>query len=71
MAGNDEVIEAYYVTGRQSLVLGIDVFRTRLKKHTGKLSREYPRIERVGVGPSVGRVMQTVAKTYGVTASTL
>ncbi len=71
LEGNDEDLEAYYAAGRQSPVLGSDAFRTRLKKHTGKLSREHPRIERVGVRPSVGRVMQAVAKTYGVTTATL
>lgn len=71
LTGNDEDLEAYYAAGRQSPVLGSDAFRTRLKKHTGKLSREHPRIERVGVRPSVDRVVRAVAKTYDVTASTL
>ncbi len=67
LEGNDEALETYYAAGRQAPVLGSDAFRARLKKHTGKLSREHPRIERVGVRPSVGRVVQTVAKAYGVT----
>ena len=71
LAGNEEALEDYYAAGRQSPVLGSDAFRTRLKKHTGKLSREHPRIERVGAGPSADRVVRAVAKTYGVTGSTL
>ncbi len=71
LAGNDEELEAYYAAGRRAPVLGSDAFRARLKKHTGKLSREHPRIERVGAGPSADRVLRAVAKIYDVSGSAL
>jgi len=71
LAGNEATLEAYYAADRQSPILGSEAFREGFQQPLGKVSREHARVERVGVRPSVTRVVETVAKVYGVTGTSL
>ena len=71
LAGNDEALEAWYAADRHQPVLGGEQFRAGLTRKLGTISREHARHERVAVRPSVARVVQTVAKSYGVTAGSV
>lgn len=71
LAGNETTLEAYYAADGQSPILGSEAFRAGLQQPRGKVSREHARVERVGVRPSVTRVVETVAKVYGVTGPLL
>lgn len=71
LAGNDAALEAWYAADRHQPVLGGEKFRTRLTRKQGPISREHARYERMAVRPSVARVVQTVAKSYGVTAGSV
>lgn len=66
LSGNEEALERFYSQGRQSPVLGGEGFREQLMRKLGRMSRENPRYERVGVRPSVERVLKGVAQLYRV-----
>jgi putative transposase len=69
LAGNEEALETFYESARHQPVLGSEEFRTRLRGQLGAISREHVRSERVAVRPSVSRVVQAVAKSYGVSGA--
>ncbi len=71
LAGNDAALDAFYAAERQAPVLGSEAFRANLQRNLGRLSREHARRERVAVRPTVTRVVQTVAKVYGVSGPSL
>ena len=71
LAGNEEALESFYAAARHRPVLGGEAFRAGLSRHVGALSREHARAERVAVRPSVTRVVQAVAKAYGVTGASV
>ena len=71
LAGNERTLEAYYAADRQSPILGREAFREGLQRPRGRVSREHSRVERVGVRPSVIRVVEVVAKAYGVTGASV
>lgn len=66
LSGNDGALKEFYSQGRQSPVLGGEKFRERLMGRLSRLNREHPRYERVGVRPSVGKVLSCVAQVYRV-----
>ena len=66
LEGNEEGLEDFYQKGRQSPVLGGEDFRERLIRKPLSLNREHPRHERAALRPSVEKVLETLAKAYGV-----
>ena len=65
LTGNEEELETFYESARHQPVLGSEEFRTRLLGQLGAISHEHVRRERIAVRPSVSRVVQAVAKSYG------
>jgi len=65
LAGNEEELETFYESARHQPVLGSEEFRTRLLGQLGAISHEHVRRERIAVRPSVSRVVQAVATSYG------
>jgi len=65
LSGNEDALRRFYSAGRQSPVLGGERFRERLMGGLSKFNREHPRHERIGVRPSVDKVMRLVVKVYG------
>jgi len=66
LEGNEEALEEFYKKGRQGPVLGDEEFRERLIGKSVGVDREHPRHERAAVRPSVDKVLETLAKMYGV-----
>jgi putative transposase len=65
LSGNENAIEEFYSWGRQSPVLGGEVFLKRLRGRLGRVTREHPRYERVSLRPTVDKVLNLVAQVYG------
>ncbi len=57
LAGNEEALEGFYESGRQSPVLGGEQFVERIRGPTAKLAREHPRYERRGLQPEAEQVI--------------
>jgi putative transposase len=66
LSGNEEALERFYQSGRQSPVLGGEEFVRRIKKPVGQLAREHPRYQRRGVQASAQNVIRRVAEVYRV-----
>ena len=66
LEGNEAALERFYKSGKQAPVLGDQEFRERLMEKPVRVDREHPRHERVAVRPSVDKVLNTLAKRYGM-----
>ncbi len=66
LSGNDRLIKEFYNRPRQSPILGSGDFLDRIKRKLGRIGREHPRYERVGLHPSVDVVLCLVAQQYGL-----
>lgn len=66
LSGNEEALEKFYESGRQSPVLGGEQFVRRVREPMAKLASEYPRYQRRGVQASPEQVIGRVAKMYGI-----
>ena len=66
LSGNEERLKEFYTRGRQSLILGGEDFRERVREKIGKIGGEHPRHERVWLRPSVDEVVSSVAVAYGI-----
>jgi putative transposase len=66
LSGNEEALERFYRSGRQSPVLGGQEFIERLRKQMRKLTSEHPRYERRGIQASPEQVIERVAQWYNV-----
>ncbi len=64
-SGNEEGIEEFYGSKKQSPVLGGEGFRDRVMRDLRSIGREHPRYERISVRPSAERVLKVVARVYG------
>jgi len=64
LSGNEEEIERFYSSGRQSPVLGGEKFIEGVRGRLGKLGREHPRYERVRVEVGPQAVIRRVARFY-------
>ncbi|MBI2985706.1 MAG: transposase [Deltaproteobacteria bacterium] len=71
LSGNEKALKEFYSQSRRSPLLGGERFRERFRGRLGKLSREHPRHEKVGVRPSVDRVMSETAEVYGTDVGAL
>ncbi len=71
LGGNEKRLEEFYRKGRQSPVLGDEGFREKLSEKPLRVDREHPRHERAAVRPSVNKVLQTLARVYGVSSQDL
>jgi REP-associated tyrosine transposase len=65
-SGNETAIQEFYSPSRQRPVLGGETFLEWIKSRVGRIAREHPRYERIEVRPSMRRVLEGVAKGYGV-----
>lgn len=66
VSGSEDSLKGYYNRERKSPILGDKGFRDRLQGILGSISREHPRQERIGVRPSVDKVVNMVAAAYGI-----
>jgi REP element-mobilizing transposase RayT len=66
LSGNEEALERFYQSGRQSPVLGEEEFVERIRK-PAQLAKEHPRYQRRAVQTSAQSVIRGVAKIYRVT----
>ena len=66
LSGNEDKLKEFYTSGRQSLILGGEDFRERVREKIGKIGGEHPRHERVWLRPSVDEVVSSVAVAYGI-----
>jgi REP element-mobilizing transposase RayT len=66
LSGNEEALERFYQSGRQSPVLGGERFVERIRKPITQLGREYPRYQRRGVQASAQDAIRRVAEVYRV-----
>src|SRR5437588_1259738 len=66
LSGNEEELERFYKTQRQSPVLGGEVFVERVRERIGKVAREHPRYERAKVAIGPQEIIRTVARMYKV-----
>jgi len=64
-SGNEEGIEEFYSSKKQSPVLGGEGFRGKVMRYLGPMGVEHPRYERITVRPSAERVLKVVAQVYG------
>ncbi len=64
-SGNEEGIEEFYGSKKQSPVLGGEGFRGKVMRYLGVMGVEHPRYERITVRPSAERVLKEVAQVYG------
>lgn len=70
-SGNEEEIEEFYESKKQSPVLGGEGFRARITMGLRPIGAENPRYERVSVRPKAHRVLNEVAQVYGRTVEEL
>jgi REP-associated tyrosine transposase len=66
LSGNEEALERFYQSGRQSPVLGGEEFVERISRPPRQLAREHPRYQRRGVEASAQKVIRRVAEVYRV-----
>ena len=66
LSGNEEALEQFYESGRQSPVLGGEEFLERIRKPLGQLVKEHPRYQRRGVQTSAQNVIRRVAESYRI-----
>jgi REP element-mobilizing transposase RayT len=66
LSGNEEALEQFYESGRQSPVLGGEEFVERIRKPLGQLVKEHPRYQRRGVQTSAQNVIRRVAESYRI-----
>ena len=66
LSGNEEALEQFYESGRQSPVLGGEEFLERIRKPLGQLVKEHPRYRRRGVQTSAQNVIRRVAESYRI-----
>jgi putative transposase len=66
LSGNEEALERFYQSARQSPVLGGEKFAERIRKPLRQLAREHPRYQRRGLQTSTPSVIRRVAEVYGV-----
>ena len=66
LSGNEEGLERFYESGRQSPVLGGEPFVERIRESRGRLAKEYPRYQRRAVQCSPERVIGKVAEMYRI-----
>ena len=66
LSGNEEALERYYDSKRQSPVLGRDEFVEKLRNSEAKLVREIPRYQRRAVQVDPAGVIGKVAGIYGI-----
>jgi hypothetical protein len=66
-SGNEEELERFYQSGRQSPVLGEESFVEQAKEHLEKImTREHPRYERARMQACPEQVVRAVARLYRV-----
>jgi hypothetical protein len=63
---DEEELERFYKTQRQSPVLGGDGFVERVRGRIGKVAREHPRYERAKLEIGPQEIIRTVARMYKV-----
>jgi hypothetical protein len=63
---DEEELERFYKTQRQSPVLGGERFVERVRGRLGKVAREHPRYERAKVEIRPQEIIRTVARMYKV-----
>jgi len=63
---DEEELERFYKTERQSPVLGGEGFIERVRRRIGKVAREHPRYERAKVAIGPQEIIRTVARMYKV-----
>lgn len=66
LSGNEEELERFYKTQRQSPVLGGEGFVERVRGRIGNVAREHPRYERAKVEIGPQEIIRTVARMYKV-----
>jgi putative transposase len=66
LSGNEEELERFYKTHRQSPVLGGEGFVERVRGRIGKVAREHPRYERAKVAVGPQEIIRRVARMYKV-----
>jgi REP-associated tyrosine transposase len=66
LSGNEEALERFYQSGRQSPVLGGEGFIERIRKPLRQLAPEHPRYQRRGVETTAPKVIRRVAEAYRV-----
>ena len=66
LSGNEEALERFYESGRESPVLGGEQFVEWIRGPIVKLAREHPRYERRGLQPEADQVIGKVAGMYGI-----
>ena len=64
LCGNESRIKEFYNSSRLSPILGGENFRELHKGRLSKVSREYPRYERLSIRPTMEEVVDLVAKEY-------
>jgi len=64
-SGNEEGIEEFYGSKKQSPVLGSEGFRGKVMRYLGPMGVEHPRYERITVRPSAERVLKVGVQVYG------
>jgi REP element-mobilizing transposase RayT len=66
LSGNEEDLERFYQSGRQSPVLGGEEFVERIRKPLSQLTPEHPRYQRRGVQASAQSLIRRIAEVYRV-----
>ena len=66
---DEEELERFYKTQRQSPVLGGEGFIERVRRRIGKVAREHPRYERAKLEIGPQEIIRTVARMYRVEGS--
>jgi putative transposase len=66
LSGNEEALEQFYQSGRQSPVLGREEFVERIRKPLSQLTPEHPRYQRRGVQANAQSLIRRIAEVYRV-----
>jgi Bacterial dnaA protein helix-turn-helix len=66
LSGNEEELERFYKSQRQSPVLGGERFIEKVRGHIGKVAREHPRYERAKLEIGPQEIIRTVARMYKI-----
>jgi putative transposase len=66
ISDDDDEVGEFYRKKRKGLIFGTEEFREKVMKLISKVSPEHPRYEKTYVRPSVERVLDVVAESYGV-----
>jgi Bacterial dnaA protein helix-turn-helix len=66
LSGNEEELERFYQSQRQSPVLGGEGFVERVRGRLGKVAREHPRYERAKLEIGPQEIIRKVASMYRV-----